>query len=132
MPRLLAFLGLDAARAAASATFTVGRAALDSVFRALADGDVSASRSELPPEAAEFFEALASFEASAYVRALHHAGPTLVGGELSWVDAGERGLWLIEPVVGDPEHASVRAVGSADLIDELLSYLPGAEPKPTS
>ena len=131
MPRLLAFLGLDAARAAASSTFTAGRAALDRVFRALADGDVSASSTELPAEAVEFLEALASYEASAYVRALHQEGPSLAGGELSWVDAGERGLWLIEPATGDPEHVVVQAVGSADVVDELLSYLPGAGPKPT-
>jgi hypothetical protein len=133
MPRLLDFLRIGAGREGGGALpFTTDRAAIERISAALSSGDLSGLGADLPADASGFVDALGSLVGSSYVRVLHRSGSKIVGGELSWVDAGNAGLWLIEPVAGDPDQLTVRQVASRDLVDELLSYLPGGEAQPAT
>jgi hypothetical protein len=96
--------------------------------RALADGDDA----QLPAEAAALGEAIGNLVSTSYVRCLHREGKALVGGELRWIDTGGSGLWLIEPSADDPERVKVRRTSAHELLDELLSYLPGGERQPAA
>jgi hypothetical protein len=75
--------------------------------------------------------ALENLVSTSYVGSLHREGKTLVGGELRWIDAGESGLWLVEPS-DDPECVKLRPTSARELLDELLSYLPGGERQPAA
>jgi hypothetical protein len=101
---------------------------VEQLNRALA-GD---EKSDLPSEAAAFAAALADLVSTSYVRCLHRQEDALVGGELRWLDTGDSGLWLVEPSGEDPERVSVRPTHTPDLLDELLSYLPGGERQPAA
>jgi hypothetical protein len=94
-----------------------------------------------------FVSALVNRLGSAAVVTVHRPDETvLAGGELAWIDAGERGIW-ITPLVNEegsveltgsdqgvddiPVGAvaaapvTIRRVSAAKLMDELQSYLPG-------
>jgi hypothetical protein len=131
VPRVVEFLELGGARETGEpAGFPASRLAVDRAAGLLATGDTGGARSELPTDADAFAAAVDSFTGLAYVRALHRSGTKIVGGELSWIDTGDAGLWLVEPVPADPDRVAVRRTGSQELVDELLSYLPGGEPQP--
>jgi hypothetical protein len=87
----------------------------------------------LPAKARRPFEqALEGFVSTSFVRSLSRSGGAFVGGELRWIDTGEEGIWLVEPSVERPDHVDVRRTQGAELLDELLSYLPGAERQPAT
>ena len=128
VPRLLDFLGVEAwSSEKEPASFDAPRELLDRVVAALRGGESAGLGADLPDEAAPFFDALGSFVASGYVRVLRRDGPKVVGGELSWLDTGAEGLWVIEPVPADPGRIEIRRTAFADLVAELLSYLPGGD-----
>jgi hypothetical protein len=97
----------------------------EELSRALAKG-------ELPAGAGALGDALADLVAMSYVRCLHREGKAIVGGELRWIDTGEHGVWLIEPSQDDSDRVAVTRTAAANLFDELLSYLPGAERQPAA
>jgi hypothetical protein len=84
------------------------------------------------PEGGPFATALEKLESTSYVRCLHRHGGTLVGGELRWIDTGDSGLWLVEPSEADAERVTVRPAQARELLDELLSYLPGGDRQPAA
>jgi hypothetical protein len=69
---------------------------------------------------------------TSYVRSLARSGEAIVGGELRWIDTGDSGLWLVEPSDEDPERLVARPTTSAELLEELLSYLPGGDRQPAA
>jgi hypothetical protein len=123
--RLRDFLALAERPPGDTAQFELGVAERNQL---LADGD----NPELPSEAAPFGEALEKLVSTSYARCLHRQGTTLVGGELRWIDTGASGLWLVEPSEEDAERVSIRPTQATELIDELLSYLPGGERQPAA
>ena len=114
LARLGDFSGLDASRPAGDGAFEAGAEVLDEALRG--------GSPALPPEAETFAEALSPNAGLSRVTALHRDGTRVVGGELTWIDAGA--LWLVEPV--SDGNMAVRGVTAGELIGELLSYLPGA------
>ena len=99
---------------------------------ALARALESAPERDPDLESSEFGRALGSHVSTSYVRSLHRSGDAVVGGELRWIDTGDSGLWLVEPSGDDAERVGVRPTTSAELLEELLSYLPGAERQPAA
>jgi hypothetical protein len=98
-----------------------------SAVRALSGAGVGTE----PAEA--FTSALAEKSATVAVTILYRPQPDLVeGGELAWIDAGERGLWTIPlpedeaPAVGQEPPASVSEVTRAELTAQLAGFLPAA------
>jgi hypothetical protein len=79
-----------------------------------------------------FGDALGGLGSTCFVRSLSRSNGTLVGGELRWIDTGDSGLWLVEPSETDPERVRMRRTQAAELLDELLSYLPGGERQPAT
>lgn len=94
----------------------------------------------LPPEADPFVAAVANGASSLHVSCVHDTDGVVAGGELTWYDAGEGGLWLVEREPGseagdeDDEdvRVRVRSVGADWIASELLSYLPGEAPQPAA
>lgn len=125
MSRIRDFLALAERPSGDESEFELALAELN---QALGDGE----NPELPSEAETFGKALESLVSTSYVRCLHQEGKALVGGELRWIDTGDSGLWLVEPSDDDPERVSVRRTQATELLDELLSYLPGADRQPAA
>jgi hypothetical protein len=86
-----------------------------------------------PPEGQDFLRSLAGFVGSSRVTCLHGRGP-IRGGELRWMDLGDGGLWLIEPIYRSPQAGTsestdllaLRPITGEWLLEELLRYLPPA------
>jgi hypothetical protein len=119
LERVSSFVGLADATAG-DGSFTATGEELDEALRAGANGEPVA----LPPEAEAFTSAISERTRLLRVDALHRDGARIVGGELSWIEAGD--VWLVEPA-GEGTFA-VRGAAPGELIAELLSYLPGAAP----
>lgn len=109
----------------------VPRSAPESDELSLREADLAAIEQGAadPAIAAEFGAALRA--GGGEVRCLYPRGGRIEGGELSWVGDGNTGYWLLEPAEtgngAEPAPAlRVRPVAGEELIEELLSYLPGA------
>lgn len=125
--------------------FSVPGSALRLAGEAAAGGDQQAAARALAAagvgsETAEAFtSALAEKSATVAVTILYRPEPDLVeGGELAWIDAGERGLWTIPlpedeaTAVGHDPLAWVSGVTRAELSAQLAGFLPAAGvPEPT-
>lgn len=118
--RVVEFLGL-AERAAGDAAET--ELSISDLNQALAGEKVA----EGP-----FAEAPGELVSTGFVRSLRRDNGTLVGGELRWIDTGEAGFLLVEPSGDNPERVCVRPVSGRELLDDLLSYLPGGERQPAT
>lgn len=83
----------------------------------------------VPPEGRRFVEALSSFVSASTVRSLHGEGSKILGGEISWLDAGEAGLWLVGAATADDDggRVTIRPVHAKELLESLLDYLPGGD-----
>ena len=128
--RLWAFLAVEERPNDDSSEFTLPLRSLNTALAAVAHGD--GDRPDLSEAPDDFNHALTAFDSTSYVRSLHRSGNSLVGGELRWIDTKESGLWLVEPSSDDPEQVTVRPTRPAELLDELLSYLPGGERQPAA
>jgi hypothetical protein len=107
-------------------------AAVSELNRALVFAGNEGEKPNLPAEAAAFEQALEGLVSTAFVRSLSRSDGAFVGGELRWIDTGEGGLWLVEPSDESADKARVRPTQAGELLDELLSYLPGAERQPAT
>lgn len=117
LERVTRLVGLSGATAGDGSFTTTGNA-LDEALRAAASGEPPS----LPREAAPFVEAISHETRLLRINTLHRDGSRLVGGELTWIEAG--GSWLVEDE-GEGTF-SVRGVAPGEIVRELLSYLPGA------
>lgn len=118
--RLVAFLGL------------VERPSGDDAETELSIADLNRALAGDTVDDSAFGQALGGLVSTGFVRSLSRDDGTLRGGELRWIDTGDAGLWLVEPSEDDPERARVRRTEAAELLHELLSYLPGAERQPAT
>lgn len=62
------------------------------------------------------------------VMCLHSSGKRTAGGEVKWLDGGERGVVLIEPTDEDSSGFEVKGVSPAEIGRLILSYLPQGPP----
>lgn len=75
--------------------------------------------------------AAAARAAGCHVRCLYPSDGRVVGGELSWFGDESTGYWLVEPGNAGGNGAApsdtlrVRPVAGEELLNELMSYLPG-------
>lgn len=123
---LVSFVELVPRSAGDATEVVITRAALDQALAA-------AGREEPPPDLAEpLVGALESLESASHVRSLYRSGDRVVGGELTWLDTGSSGLWRVEPDEQRSEELHVSCVEASDILDRLLSYLPGAEEPSTT
>lgn len=103
-----------------------GEAASSSPGRA---GDGLRSVGVPEPAASAFGAALAERRASIGVTILHRPTDELIeGGTLSWIDAGLLGNWLSDATeaTSDDDQLVIRAVNAPEIVEQLLSFLPGA------
>jgi hypothetical protein len=128
--RLRAFLAFEERPGDHGSEFELPLKSLNAALAAVAHGNGESPA--LPDAPDHFSQALNTFDSTSYVRSLHRAGNSLVGGELRWIDTQDSGLWLVEPSSDDPECVAVRPTRSSELLEELLSYLPGADRQPAA
>lgn len=113
------FAAFEAARSAA------GEARTDDAIAALTGVGVPTH------DAASLVTALATGGPVVAVRITHRSGPTrLSGGEIAWLDAGERGVWLV-PTIDQPfaafapvEGDGAGPVGDDGLGDTVVDLVP--------
>lgn len=157
LARALQFLQLVERPEIQAEPFDISIADLTRVAEHLNAGDrVSAKEmlvggGALDSAAGKFLDALQARRSSSSVTILHRPDENhLEGGELTWIDAGNDGLWLTPlPGVsdsseveeregtrsaplpgGDGDSIRVEPTSAASIASELLSYLPGAGPIP--
>lgn len=143
LARILEFCGIEARPSFDCAGFTVPEAVLTACVDRLAAedqaGGVAALRNAGVAEgaASAFVAALENRVSSAAVSILHRPQTNeIIGGELTWLDAGEHGLWLTPILAGieindsgddvDPKPITIEPTTAKWIAEELLSYLPGA------
>lgn len=157
LARVLRFLQLAERAAVEADPFDVKAPDLTRVAEHLAADDRDAAREVLvgggaPVSSAErFLDALEARRSSSSITILHRPDEDhLEGGELTWIDAGDAGLWLTplpvpsdlgeargvdageaartDPVEGSEGDAiRVEPTSAALIAAELLSYLPGSD-----
>lgn len=143
LARILEFCGIEARPAIECQAFNVTEAALTACVGRLEaedrEGGVTALTSAGVPEAtaSAFVVALEHRVSSASVSILHRPQANEIsGGELTWLDAGEYGLWLTPILAGaeindsgdevEPVPITIEPTTAKWIAEELLSYLPGA------
>lgn len=129
--RVLAFVGRPAGARPESAAFSLAGGDLRQALRLAGAGDSQAVRyilrsARVPRLAATAFSnaltpevVLATFEITHLA-----ADGVFRGGELTWIDHPEHGLWSFPPVVEGPLTIKVSPTSPSELLDELRSYFP--------
>lgn len=142
LARVLEFGGIETRPRGDVAPFAASERALTVCAEILAAGDRDAAVTTLtadgvPEASAEaFVRALGHRVSSASVTILHRPKPEEIhGGELTWMDCGEHGLWLTPALAGDgeadavepfePGAVTIEPTTAKWIAEELLSYLPG-------
>ncbi|MSO37258.1 MAG: hypothetical protein EXQ69_03290 [Acidimicrobiia bacterium] len=143
LARVLEFSGIEARPQSAVAPLTTSERALTACVEMLAAGDRGAAELVLTtdgvpePSAAAFVAAIEHRVSSASVSILHRPkAEEIHGGELTWIDCGEHGLWLTPPLSEvaetadgealEPVLVTIEPTTAKWIAEELLSYLPGA------
>lgn len=142
LARVLEFCGISTRPENPAPMFMATATALGAAIEALAGGDPDGAVAALVTGGASnagataFVRALQHRTSSASVTILHRpAGTVISGGELTWVDCGEDGLWLT-PTIADapddqrdeplePSPLEIEPTTAKHIAEELLSYLPG-------
>jgi hypothetical protein len=146
LARLLSFCQLEERPEIACTPFDVSAGVLRACGRAISAGDASAAISTMVDDGAEtgsataFVNALVTKRSSTRVALVYRPREhQLAGGELTWVDGGDHGLWLTptpphapqaeEDAVGASEPTSIliQPTSARWVATELLSYLPGSD-----
>lgn len=137
LSRVLGFVDLRPVEPPAVPALVATVATLEACSTKVAEHDHHAAVAVLtqagaPSVTAEaFVEALKAKRASASVTILYRPEDDKVaGGQLTWIDAGLRGLWVSEATEGDRLEVIPRP--AEEIAKELLSYLPQpfSEPPP--
>lgn len=143
LARVLEFCGIATRPENPAPSFSASAASIRSAVEVLAIGDADGAHTVLttggadPAGATAFVHALQHRVASASASILHRPAENIIaGGELTWLDCGDDGLWLT-PALGDPgdddgsdspETAGLLTIApttAKHIAEELLSYLPG-------
>lgn len=144
LARVLEFCEIAARPESSVDPFTVGEQELTACAERLAAADrvgalLALTGGGVPgPGAAAFVTALEHRVSSASVTILHRPKPEEIhGGELTWIDCAEHGLWLTPALAGNEEPDDGEALEPASvtiepttakwIAEELLSYLPEGE-----
>jgi hypothetical protein len=142
LARVLEFCAIATRPSNDAAAFSVDPTSVSAAIEAIADGNASGAVAILVAGGADersagaFVEALGHRVSSASVTILHRPTEAVVaGGELTWLDCGDHGLWST-PALGDEPGASddsgegspvvIAPTTAKEIAEELLSYLPGA------
>lgn len=145
LTRVLRFVDLRPYEPEQDISFTMLDETLDQVSEALDSHDHEAAHEILMAEgvdeaaARSFVIALTMRHSSASITILHRPeDEQVVGGSLTWIDAGVSGLWVTELQVDDDDGETevvddadqvkleVGLTSAKDVATELLSYLPEA------
>jgi|GEM_PF-5225965 len=140
LPRILQFVDLRPYEPEQEISFTVSEETLDQVSDALDGHDHEAGHQFLMADGVDeatartFVIALTMRHSTASVTILHRPeDDQVVGGALTWLDAGLSGLWVSEvgnedPAQGDEGDGTieVRLTSAKSVAAELLGYLPEA------
>jgi hypothetical protein len=133
------FLELSPVEAAQAEAFTLSRSALETAEAAVIDGDLEAARTALGDGGGPYLEAMQARRGSCWLSCLREDGDMVIGGELVWLDAGDRGIWVVEPAEqADPPESGddaddedplmkIYPVEPRWLVEQFLDYLPSEE-----
>jgi hypothetical protein len=124
--RIVAFTALAWRTTGSAAGFVLPQAALDDLLKRAASGATENLADGLPSAGRGFADALSGGVVNA-VRILYRHGRTLRGGIQRWIDGGEHGSWILDEN-GDAD-VTIRPSAGQDVLDNLLRYLPGGEPR---
>jgi hypothetical protein len=133
LQQVLAFVKLTNQPARQASTLTVPRSTFDRVRDVFLTRDVEEVRTAVPADAGPLLDLLTDFVSTSQVRCVHRSGGRLVGGELTWIDAGKAGLWRVDASEadagnGEPPTGEARVFVSPTtartLAGTLLDYLP--------
>jgi hypothetical protein len=119
LDRLGGFVGIGGRPVVEGGAATLPTPTFDRLVTAAQSGrlDPAAAASGAPAEAAAFVAALGAGLSSANrLRVVRHARGRVTGGEVAWLDAGERGLW---EVVRGTTGVRVTPFTPSDLLDRL-------------
>ncbi len=138
LARVLDVCGLEERPAIDAKPFATTLGALRQCGACVEQGDLDAARDALGDNDAvsAFVRAVSTRTASSRVTILHRPDDTHVeGGELTWLDGGEHGLWITPtPDTGfgsDPDFdesltlpVAIKPARATEIAEELFSYLP--------
>lgn len=113
-----AFVGLSNGRAPIAGEFTATVDALSRADEAARSGDRETTSRSLSPEASAFVDALLQRTSSTWMRVVRRRGEKAFAVQLTWLNSGERGLWLMQR---DGEQVTVSSVTQGWLLGQLGS-----------
>ncbi|MCL2395075.1 MAG: ESX secretion-associated protein EspG [Acidimicrobiaceae bacterium] len=129
--RVLAFLGRPAGPRPEAPPFRLPVGDLRQALRLASGGDAAAVRyvlrsARVPRGAVVSFSNVLVPEVPVATFEVNYLAPDGVfrGGELTWIDHVEHGLWSFPPLVDGPVTVEVSPTSPDALVEELRSYLP--------
>lgn len=130
--RVLGFVGRPGGPRPEADVFRLPGRDLRQALRLAAQGDPAAVRyvlrgARVPRATADAFVDTMTTEVTIVTFELTYLAPDGVfrGGELTWIDNSEHGLWSFPPLVDGSVGVEVTPTSPEALVDELRSYLPG-------
>lgn len=127
--RVIDFVGLAAAEEVQGAPHLMNTVEFEELV-SIEHSDLTETNTSSTPTSS-FSQALSARKSSTTVGCCWKDGEDVVGGELTWVDAGDEGIWVIEPTdpattadPGEDDHVALaRPVSGAWIASELSMYL---------
>lgn len=115
---VVAFTGLVATPKTGEGRFVTTVGNLARADEAARNGDRETTAGALSPEASAFVDALLARTSSTSVRLVRRRGERAFAIQLTWLDAGTRGLWLMQR---EGDQVTVSTVGRSWLLEKLGS-----------